>query len=103
MSVIFQYAGKAKRELSIQIKPAFDEFEAMLKSQPGFQRARLLVSHPTCQVQILTYWDTYASGVQYNAGAHRELAARLLPLMEDQGTVIASILEAEVAANAGGA
>ena len=98
MSVIFQFAGKANRDAADKIKPVFDAFAPTLKSQPGFERASLLVSHATLQVQVLLYWQTYEAGTAFNAGGHSQLAARLLPYLENEGTLVASVLEAEIAA-----
>ena len=99
MSVIFQYASKVRRERAAEVKPAFDEFEGVLTAQPGFERARLFVNQSTLQVQVLLYWKTHAEGVAFNAGAYRQMAVRLLPLMEREGTLIASMLECEVVAD----
>ena len=98
MSVSFQYAGKSRPGRADDIKHAVDASAALLKAQPGFERARLLINRATLQVQWLVSWQSYEAGAAFNAGAHRQVAAQLLPLMESQGTLVASVLEADVAA-----
>src|SRR4051812_27762756 len=96
MSVVFQIAGKARHGRAEEIKTLVAEFEPALRTQAGFEKARLLVSYATLQTQLLLYWDTYENGLAYNQGEQKKLGARLAPLMENNATLITSVLEAEL-------
>ena len=58
------------------------------------------MSHATLQVQVLLYWQTYEAGTAFNAGGQKQMAAGLLPFMENQATLVASVLESELATTA---
>ena len=60
-----------------------------------------LVNRATVQVQWLLSWQSYEAGAAFDAGAHLHFAAQLLPPMESQRTLVASVLEADIAATAG--
>lgn len=98
MGVTFQYAGKFRSDCADDIRQVVDASAALLRAQPYFERARLLINRSTLQVQWLLSWRNYEAGAAFNAGEYRQVAAQLLPLMESQGTLVASVLEAEIAA-----
>lgn len=96
MSVIFQLAGKAKMDQPQELRSAFAQMQKGLRNEPGFERAVLLLSQATLQTQFLFYWSTFKEGLAFNNKFQRGLAARFAPLMENQGTLITSVLEAQV-------
>jgi heme-degrading monooxygenase HmoA len=97
MSVIFQLAGKARAQGIPKLPEAMGGLEKALRSAPGFERARLLVSGSTLQTQLLFQWKTFEEGLAFNTLFQRELGKPFQPLLEPRATLITSVLDFSVA------
>lgn len=100
MSVVWQIAGKMKKGQFEPLREAFGILSARFEGAQGFERVQLLVNHKQLQVQFLTYWTDFDASSRFFKAMGPDFWKPLSPYTEETGTVLCSVLESELCAEA---